>query len=255
MTEDKFSEADLCREFRTWAEERKWVVHPEVAGWDLVLVGGHGAKRSYGPEMKDPLWGVTDRPDFLNDTQVGVQAKLCANVDVLEQATVAGPRQPRFRMVLVRRASEQFLYLAQRLKLCVAVLEVQRNAWGRKSQWQRHAQGFALYGWMEPYESKQQLTLPSVVTDLVAGGPAPKQLTPWREKALAICRILQDKGTVTTADFKKIGIDWRRWDGLWLARDGAEGRHIRFVAKPGAILPIDGWEEISKALAECQKST
>ena len=54
------TEADLCASFISWAEPQGWVAYPEWADFDILLVHNDG-------------------------TQIGVQAKLKFNLQVLSQ--------------------------------------------------------------------------------------------------------------------------------------------------------------------------
>jgi hypothetical protein len=62
--------------------------------------------------------------------------------------------------------------------------------------------------------------LPEYVPDVAAGASAPRQLTPWKIAALKLAVLLDQTGYVTRQDFKRFGIDIRRWiSGDWLRRD------------------------------------
>ena len=228
--EDKFSEADLCREFRGYLEELGFVVHPEVATWDLV---GLPPADTSG---KEQLINPSSRKDYRFGDQIGIQAKLLANVDVLHQAVL--PRSgPAFRMVLVRRATTEFLELAGHLGLCVAVRELRRRVYGKNTDWFAPESGFHVYGSMRRFDVKKQLDLPPIVTDLVAGSQSPQQLTPWRVGALRLCRLLRTKGYLTSADFKAAKVDMRRWKNYWL---------VESTEMPERIFTVDGWKTIAK---------
>src|SRR5262249_33646648 len=68
--------------------------------------------------------------------------------------------------------------------------------------------------------------LPEYVPDVVAGSPAPNQLTDWKIKAIKIAIIAETMGSVTRADFKAIAIAHRRWVAAgWLRPEN--GRYVR----------------------------
>ncbi len=251
--EDKFSEADLCQEFRAWLESRGLIVHPEVSDWDLVVVGPPGWLD--GGWNHDRVFKV-DRGQFVPNAQIGVQAKLVANVDVLHQALETSPGTV-LRCVLVRRASPEFITLADRLGLAVAVREVRRRVWGRNKDWERAADGFYITGTMKPFPVRKPLWLPPVVTNLVAGGPSPKQLTKWRVGAIKLCSLLKTQGYLTTADFKSMGINPARWKNVWIVASPEKilyGNNTRaltkYIIKPGAVLPDEGWDEVAATITK-----
>ena len=209
------------------------MVYPEVGRWDLVLTKGAD--------------------------QVGVQAKLVANIKVLAQAVAASGRQgPDFRAVLVPRASSDFMTVCR--KLGVGVFTAQYE---RRSRWVELATGFYLAVKAAPCAPAQRLWLPPVVAALPAGGPAPKQLTVWRVKALQVCRLLRARGWVTSRDFKNAKISPQTWvTSRWLVATKArvrvdpKGHEVatggtlltKYVAGPSG-LPDFGWEEVSSQLA------
>lgn len=250
MAEDKMSEAELCAEFRAWAEAAGWTVYPEVENWDLVLV------------RPDTNSGIPDS-SYLPGEQVGIQAKLIANVDVLAQA-VSEPGPP-FRATLTRNCSSEFMVLAKKLGVGVITREKKvRNHWSSIKTWKDVKKGATWEKASSPVIRVQAerfksnpLWLPPVASRLVAGGPAPKQLTAWRVKALKMCKLLRSRGYVTSHDFKTAGMSWVRWEPMWLSRDGketVEGRpYIRFIMTPGAALPDVGWEEIQAAIENKEK--
>jgi hypothetical protein len=268
MSEEKQSEAQLCTAFRAWCEERGWIVHPEVSSWDLVLTPGppeamKGPVGLYDPGLE--LGAVRNHISFIRGKtdQIGVQAKLHGNVEVLYQAIRGRRCGPAWRLLLVPRATPEFVGLADHLGFMVAVqedrLELGGFARGRV-KWQAVDGGFRILNKPKQFVVSSQLELPPVVTSLIAGGNSPRQLTPWRVKALRMCRLLRERGYVTHDDFKAAGIDRRVWlTNLWLTPDaphvtvaGRKRGDTRWVAGPGT-LPDVGWEQISADLAAKEK--
>jgi hypothetical protein len=262
VTEEKQSEAQLCAAFRAWCEALGWIVHPEVSTYDLVLTrAGVSIEQALRTERPLGLDAVAVTPYWIpgKADQIGVQAKLTANVDVLYQAVRDQRVGPTWRLVLVPSASSSFIGLAEHLGVMVAVQEDRRELGGfARGRVKRVPvdDGFRVHGRARSVPVTKQLELPPVVTNLVAGGPSPSALTPWRVKALRLCRILRAQGYVTTADFKSVGIDKRVWlDRGWLTV-GSErvmvAGHNQSLAKmlPGSGLPDVGWEQISAELAK-----
>jgi len=234
--DSKFSEEDLCSEFRFFLETKySAVVHPEVSDWDMVAVTSS--------------IGNTAIPFAAH---LGIQAKLVANVEVLYQAAVQHRLAPRYRCVLVRRASSEFIDLASHLGLCVAVREFQRSVFGKKSAWQTPEDGFKLFGSPKDFGSTQ-FNLPPVVTTMPAGTRSPRQLTPWKVKALKICLLADKQGYLT---------DIRRWlTSNWLVRTDRKVSVV--VIKTGKSVMSaqyvlgwnigeirNGWEQVSLDLAK-----
>lgn len=248
MSEEKFSESDLCAEARTWLEAGGWIVHPEVLDWDLVAVPS-----PKGVSLSPP-------PGWRNGDVLGIQAKLNANADVLWQTL--NDNQVPWRAVLVRRSADPFIQLAKHLGFGVLVREkYERANWNREAGWTQCPLGL----WVDFTAAERQraigaaLPLPPIVTDRPAGVRSPQQLTPWRVRALRLCRILRARGWVTSSDFKACGIDYRRWiDAGWLTNTGesamVEGstRPLKKMA-PGTGLPDIGWEKESEALAAVEQ--
>ena len=71
--------------------------------------------------------------------------------------------------------------------------------------------------WQEMMPSAR-CRLPEYLPDVAAGASAPIQLTDWKIKALKLLVLLDDTGYVTRSDFKRFGLDIRRWIGekAWL---------------------------------------
>src|SRR5262249_52720467 len=88
------SEAEMCAQFIAWAQPLGWTAYAETQGWDILLV----------------------RND--DGAQIGIQAKLALNADVLNQVlegrwdAMHGRPGPDFRAVLVPRSKTGKLTLA-----------------------------------------------------------------------------------------------------------------------------------------------
>jgi hypothetical protein len=206
------------------ARDEGWVAYPETGGCDILLVATKEAKA----------------PGIEPGDQIAVEAKLRPNLDVLAQA-VTGIHGD-FRAVLVPRLTQAFRTVASALKVDVLVpLE----------EWERQ------YGWTHIRPSHllrrrpaKRAELPPIVPMCPAGTPAPRQLTRWRVAALRLCLLLEERGYITSADFKAHGITLSRWhQSGWLRPDGRVGRLKRYV--PGHNpLPIVGWEAEAAAIRE-----
>lgn len=215
------TETELCAAFAAWAREQGWVPYAETAGWDLILVRGDG-------------------------TQIGVQAKLRLNLKVLEQAVpdrwdadrVEGPD---YRALLVPEAGYVGLVSAFGL---IQFRPDSRDGFtpglGTSSAW------YLAHYW----NPERRVRLPEFVPDVAAGASAPLQLTDWKIRALRVCAVLELRGQVTRADFKRYGVDHRRWTapGSWL--QAVPGTPGAWSWRPGADSLTAGHPEVYPRVRE-----
>jgi len=212
-------ESDLCAAF-TAAIGNAWVAYAETGGWDLLLV-----RKSDG-------------------FQIGVQAKLKLNTQVFAQAIEGGvfhvaESGPDCRAILVPWQDCQLglgvfgPYVGVTIiRMCPPGRDLRRlGAWHQfEPVLPEPGKEWSTREWYELAPFRRH-DLPAYVPDVVAGAAAPLQLTDWKISALKIAVLLEERGHVTRADFRSIGIDHRRWIAPvpgWLAvRDG------RFVPGPG----------------------
>lgn len=211
------TEAALCAAFIAAIPEG-WRVYPESGGFDILLVRSDG-------------------------TQVGVQAKLTLNAAVVSQIVDYGydpcSDGPDFRAVLVPAAKAGslvgicWLVGITVIKMTDPSEEDVRRRYRMSPQepfrpelpvpGQRYWR--SAHDWIE-WAPAKRVTLPDYVPDVVAGASAPLQLTDWKIRAIKIAILVERRGSVTRADFKAIGIDYRRWIDpyvKWLARGEQPG--------------------------------
>lgn len=223
------SEAHLCEEFCSQLRRLspEVALYPEVGEWDLLLVvpGALAAR----------WWSVEVGEDY----RVAIEAKLRPGIPLLAQALYRlrrGRQRPDGAALLVPHRTQPLADVA-------AVL------------------GFAVWSpdRGRPYappplapDDRARLEPPRYyVPHLRAGAPAPRPLTQWRECAIRLCMRLRDRGYVTSADFRELGISPRWWTGPGgvLVRDGEDAkRRRRFVARAGAELPDVGWEAVAEQI-------
>lgn len=255
------NEAELCTLFADAARLDGWTVYPEVLDWDLVLVWERDDGR---PESssRDPRGSVIRKGD-----QIAVEAKGRATAAALKQAHKrmmprgGSSKGPDFKAVLVPSAPDGFTYCAAQMQLTVF------DSWNYESSKPSGRRYRHMEPWRRPVLPVFDLRLtdrwngkmwvpPVVPENVEAGVPSPQGLTPWRVKALRVCHLLRTRGWVTSADFKRIGIDigrWRNWGSKsWLKDSGRRDgrRHVYELAEP---LPSDfpdiGWEVERDAIA------
>lgn len=227
-------EAELCEALMKRARKEGWLVYPETADFDILLVAT--AKTKAVRESRHYL-GTINAGDM-----IGVEAKLSANVHVLAQAIDRGfasrtATGPDFRVALVKKAPRAFRDVARALGVGVWTLKT-------CDDWR------TLHPGSKRWEPKRRPTLPEIIPSGPAGMPAPRRLTPWRIKALKLCLRLELIGFITSADFRELRLDRRIWVERWLQPDGKVGRLTRYRAKPTARTdyPTRGFEVELEAL-------
>lgn len=215
-------ESELCDTLAAYARSHGWLVYPETSGWDLLLV---------------------------KDIQIGIQAKLKDNVDVLSQALPAGPN---VRAVLVPRASKEFRKVANALGIFIIEgLVKKKDSLGRK-YWTREIKNS-----LDSY-TKKHLTyprnacwVPDVVVNVPAGVKSPRLVTEWKMKAVKLCLKLNECGYVTSKDFKNAGLSMIIWKMKWLTDSGKkDGKLIKYVKRLKVKLPDELYPEIVEALSK-----
>lgn len=196
-----------------------WTFYPEAGGWDALLV----------------------LPD---ETQVGIQAKLRANVDVLAQALVPARRVgPDVHAVLVPTCSRAFLDVAEALNVLVIVGDNLRAVphWDPAKELEREVTRAP-----RTTHLRGRCWLPPFVPDLPAGVPAPRTVSPWRVAAAQLCAEIRTGLEPTNAELAMRGMTmstWRRW------LDPIPGsRPRRYTLRPGATLPDVAFPEVSRGL-------
>lgn len=182
------TEAALCSAFIAWATKHDEVrCYAEWAGWDVLVV-------------------------LPSRHQIGVQAKLRLNAEVIGQATPDSWGEdkvgPDYRAVLVPTAEGPLLGLAERLGLVVfGYRRFGGTGFAPDLRPPRASYEVAWTDWSPPRRHE----LPEVETGSVAGSPSPVRLTPWKLRALAVLAELEIVGTTTPKRIRELGVDHRRW--------------------------------------------
>lgn len=192
------TEAEMCTKFLTLIGP-DWTAYAETAGWDILLV-----RKADG-------------------YQIGVQAKLRLNADVLAQA-VEGPWDrdrpgPDFRAALVPYGGAG--KLTELAAYCGITVITIRSGLHRIAPYFRPELPTRNSSWSQDWFEQCPATrhpLPEYIPDVAAGASAPVQLTDWKIKALKVAALLTLTGLVRRADFKALNLDIRRWlaGGFWL---------------------------------------
>jgi len=219
------SEFLLCQSFAAACREQGWVPYPETSGWDLLLVKG--------------------------EVQIGIEAKLRANLHLVAQAVErAGlrgwaPRTfgPQFIGLLVPEHDGDLETVAEGYGFRVIAPRV-RSGWesrrgdvvvGEPERIVWPALEVLLEHW-PPQHFEQPAWLPPVVPTVPAGVSSPIRLTEWKVRALRLLALLEVRGWVTIADLRHFDMAPSRWYHHWLVPGEVKGRWVR---RPGVVLAQD----------------
>lgn len=210
------SERALCETLR-WAALRLGArFYPECSGWDALLVLESGE-------------------------QMGVQAKLVSNLDVLGQAIEKrgkGLVGPDMRAVLVPRVrARHFEAVAAGLRVTVlepwTIEDPTRFAAAieRAARWETESRC-----WVPPYEP-----------DHPAGVPAPRTVSRWRVEAARLCAELREGKTFTAREIEARHVGRMSTWYRWLERVPGT-RPARYRPMPRAWLPDRSFPEVARGL-------
>jgi len=202
------TEVELCKAFIE-SLPQGWTPYAETADWDILLV-----RRS-------------------DDFQIGVQAKLAFNANVLGQALEDGGgwwatrEGPDCRAVLVPGYQGGLGRIAAYIGITVIHLD-ERPIGSRRlfhpQLPEGSSPGIGLDQWYD-WAPTKRCALPDYVPDVPAGSSAPLQLTNWKIAALKIEATIELRGFVTRRDFAHHRIDHRRWtarENGWLSNDAGK---------------------------------
>jgi hypothetical protein len=194
-------ETDLCAAFLSVLPET-WTAYAECAGFDILLV-----RKADG-------------------VQVGVEAKLKLNAEVVSQALEDGGyyranmANPDYRAVLVPYCDcGPFDRVAAYVGFTILRVDSSGRFFPPLPVDKQHYDDRDWHDW----SPTKRCQLPEYVPDVAAGASAPVQLTQWKIAALRIEATLELRGYITRADFAHLRIDHRRWlarESGWLSRDG-----------------------------------
>lgn len=189
------TEVALCAQFLELVDKRVWTAYAETGGWDILLSRN------------------------VDGFQIGIQAKLVFNLDVINQAIeqhsgwTAVASGPDCRAVLVPGSTSKLGHICDYVGLAVIVMQ-SATEYSKPRFYPRLPekpdQWCGSEDWHEWCPTKRH-KLPEYVPDVAAGASAPLQLTDWKIKAIKLAVLLEKNGHVTRSDFKYLSLDHRRW--------------------------------------------
>lgn len=184
------TEADLCDALIRDATRERYAVHPETSEWDVLLV--------------DPATGL----------QVGIEAKLRPNVEVLSQAVRKDERQPGpdVHAVLVPNATAAFTDIAERLRILVLdstdLFSLKPAYFGTRLSYDLlRARIEQAPRWSHP----SRAWVPENPVVVTAGTPSPRRVTEWKIAAVKLCVRTRERGYATSADMKELKLSKSFW--------------------------------------------
>lgn len=216
------TEADLCAHFLSGVDTALWTAYPESCGFDIILV-----RKSDG-------------------FQIGIEAKLKLGPHVITQCLESSGHSeypgPDCRAVMIPYGElGHYKVICEYLGLTVIRVHTPANddgPWRRELFYPYLPKDGSEWTSREWYEwaPKTRMVLPEYVPDVVAGAPAPVQLTDWKISAIKIQITMEKRGYLTRADFVAYKIDHRRWTAGSASGSGwltvKDGRYTKGVYFP-----------------------
>jgi hypothetical protein len=220
------SENDLCNTFIEYAKNNGYKIYCETSGFDILVV-------------KD-------------DFQIGIQAKMRGNIEVLAQI-VDWPQDsigPNIRAVLIPHSTPEFKRICVALGIYIIEATRKRSRFFNLPEvWIKEIQPLpnqydALY-----LRQMKRCWVPDINIEVPAGVKSPKLITPWKIKAVKLCMLLDEKGYLTSQDFKNVRVNMTLWKKKWLTDSKQkEGKLTKYIKKVGAKLPDETYPDILEAI-------
>jgi len=201
------NEKELCDAFIDLASGHGWKCYPECSNWDILLVK--------------------------NDVQIGIQAKMHFNLDVVGQACPRSvfnepKRGPHYRAILIPERPKRYKgwsSVASRVTERLRIWVFQPDGYGTAMLTDKFNREDRFMWSPEALE-----WTPDFVPDLPAGVPSPVIMSKWKQGAMKVIATGQKRGWLTTDDFKDYGINHTFFlDSRWMITEGKIGRKNRYV--------------------------
>jgi hypothetical protein len=234
MSDSYATEQDLCAAFTERCVADGLAVYAETGGFDMLVV-------------------------YPDGRQLGVEAKLRLNEKVLSQILpspwLMHERGPHHRAILIPKAVDGSPYLDLLAYVGLDVITATRRSYYDRA---RHCYlprpEFGIAANLHDWNPVKPCKLPEYVPDVIGGSSGPVKLTEWKIAALKIMADLELDGFVTRDNFKRHGIDYRRWtatdgwlrsrgNGEWV--NGSAGFHLQHPTVYAQILEKARGERVS----------
>ncbi len=187
----------------------------------------------------------TDLYGIMPGTQIGVEAKLKPNLQVIFQAMPQSLQAPgpHHYVILVPWAPAEYIDLVGRLKIGLI-----------------HAAHFEMKRFFKAFRYRHEHVSPCWVPDvevkgMKAGIRAPLQLTKWKLGSVKLGLLGTERGYLTLHDFKEHDIQIQRWIASgWLEADGkviSNGRKVtKYLIMEDKNPPHLRYHDVAEALKE-----
>lgn len=238
-------ESEMVTALAHAAKSAGWLAYPETSGFDLLLVATDKVQAA-GIRAGD---------------QLGVEGKRAGNLRLLVQAMpkTRSDSGPNFHVALVPRATSDFKDLAKELGILVieACVRKWNNAYTR--EWVKSDFTGALSFFPPLYRQyyEKPLWSPEVEVWTPPGVKSPKSVSPWKVKAVKLCLLAEQKGFLTSADFRDAKVSMTLWRKRWIeATDKRAGRFTKYRLRtdyPHDPPPHLKYPEIAEALRADEK--
>lgn len=220
-------EQALCYDFIDEAQLLGWKVYPEYpdSTFDLFLVAEDGCSTE----------GV--KPG----TQIGVQAKMSANLDLLRQMLEASRRRkrgPDYIVSLVPGAprTDGERTVAETIdRLGMGFLYVYDTFEGHYGRWSKRANLRTMQHLGHHQKFQERVALPEVDTWTEPGVASPMPVTTWQMRAIKFCLELERLGAVSYVEFDIHKMHVQTWlNAGWIVQEGKEGRRFLYKLNPNS---------------------
>lgn len=233
------SETDLCVAFSDHAKSLGWRVFPETSGWDLLLVATDAVQTA----------------GAVSGDQIGVQAKLRDNLEVLDQARPKryGDKGPHYHAVLVPLARPEFTSIANDLGILVFIGAKQKFSYGKGKVVPTPGMGIEL-AWIpvnkKLYYSESEWH-PEFEIWTPPGVKSPQSITPWKISAVRLCLDAVERGYVCSSHFRDAKVSMARWvQNKWVIPAGKINRSVKYELNPAMVLPHQMYPEVAEVLRQ-----
>ncbi len=221
------AEQALCYDFIDEAQLMGWKVFPEYpdSTFDLLLVAEDGCFTE----------GV--KPG----TQIGVQAKMHANLDLLRQmlnVSEQRKRGPDYFVALVPAApkTDGERTVARALKrMHLGFFYVYEYFDGNHNRAIKRKNLLTTKHFGSHQKHQEQIVLPEVDTWTEPGVASPSPVSTWMMRAIKFCMELERLGAADYIEFGRHKMHVQRWiDANWVIQDGRQGRRFLYKLNPGS---------------------